>query len=134
MNDGTKKALTIGKAVGKILLLVLFTLFIVWYIISVLAPERWEYKVVSFVAESPGVSEMSRVDEGAAYVSAVNPTETTLDEMGQEGWEVVGSYLEMETAWPNFGDPEYVIGLQPNVRPHRVVVILKRPKATWIFW
>lgn len=130
MEKGTKTALTIGTVV----LAVVFGLFAIFYILGAFVPPRWEYKVVSFIAESPGALESSRVDTGAAYVSAVTPAETALDGMGQEGWEMVGSYLEMETAWPNFGDAKYVTGLQPNVRPQRLVLIFKRPKATWTSW
>jgi hypothetical protein len=32
----------------------------------------------------------------------------------------------METAHPNFGNSEYVTGLQPNIRPQRVVLVLRR--------
>jgi hypothetical protein len=38
---------------------------------------------------------------------------------------IVGSYLEIETAYPNFGDSKYVTGLQPNVRPQRLVLVLR---------
>jgi len=41
--------------------------------------------------------------------------------------ELVDSYLEMETVHPNFGDSRYVTGLQPNVRPQRLVLIFERP-------
>ncbi len=55
-----------------------------------------------------------------------NLPEEMLNKLGSEGWELSSSYLEMETAWVNFGKNEYVTGLQPNIRPQRVVLVFKR--------
>lgn len=56
----------------------------------------------------------------------VNPTEIALNKLGSEGWLLVISYLELETAYPNFGDYKYVTGLQPNIRPQRAILLFKR--------
>ncbi|MEN9271477.1 MAG: hypothetical protein Q6L49_12025, partial [Thermostichales cyanobacterium HHBFW_bins_127] len=59
--------------------------------------------------------------------ATINVDPKQLAEMGAAGWELAGTFLEMETAFPNFGNAEYVTGLQPNVRPQRLVLIFKRP-------
>jgi hypothetical protein len=56
----------------------------------------------------------------------VNPTEIELNKLGSEGWVLVISYLELETAYPNFGDYKCVTGLQPNIRPQRAILVFKR--------
>ncbi len=111
-----------------ITLLVLAILALLFQSVFIVIPLRWEYRIVDFGAESPKGVDRPRVESGAGDFSYVNPAESALNELGQEGWEMVGCYLEMETAWPNFGDPKYIIGLQPNVRPQRLVLIFKRPR------
>jgi hypothetical protein len=56
----------------------------------------------------------------------VNPNEIELYKLGSEGWVLVISYLELETAYPNLGDYKYVTGLQPNIRPQRAILVFKR--------
>lgn len=63
--------------------------------------------------------------EGGRF-SMVNPSDAAMNALGAQGWELVTSYLEMETAWTNFGSSRYVTGLQPNVRPQRVVLLFRR--------
>ena len=82
---------------------------------------RYEYNVVAFSSEGN-----SRLGKEAAAFSTVTPSNEDLDKAGLAGWEVVTSYLEVETAFPNFGDDKFVTGIQPNVRPQRLVVILRR--------
>ncbi len=100
------------------LLVFIFTIFSTFL---VGCSEKWEYKVVPVLSEGH-----SRTDEGAGNFSSVNPSEAMLNKLGSEGWELSSSYLEMETAWMNFGKSEYVTGLQPNIRPQRVVLVFKR--------
>lgn len=83
---------------------------------------NYEYKVVSFLAESN-----DRTGSGALKYASVQVDEKQLQVMGADGWELVNAFLEMETAFPNFGSSEYVTGLQPNVRPQRAVLLFKRP-------
>jgi len=83
---------------------------------------KWEYKLVSFASDGH-----NREGEGAAAYSSIVIGADSLKEYGDQGWELVGSFLEMETAFPNFGRGEYVTGLQPNIRPQRLVLIFKRP-------
>jgi hypothetical protein len=85
---------------------------------------RYEYKVVSYATDAP-----SRTGDDAMKYASVTPDESALTSLGSAGWEVVASYLEVETAFPNFGRSDYVTGLQPNVRPQRLVIILRRRVA-----
>jgi len=81
---------------------------------------RYQYKVLA--VDSQG---NDRTGDGAMKFTSITPNERELSSLGAAGWEVVASYLEMETAYPNFGKAEYVTGLQPNIRPQRVVMILR---------
>lgn len=85
---------------------------------------RWEYKKMTFLTEG----DHDRTGLGAMSYSSIKLDDSRLDTMGAEGWELVTSYLEMETAFPNFGKGEYVTGLQPNIRPQSLVLIFKRAK------
>jgi hypothetical protein len=76
----------------------------------------WEYKTVEVPASSAEESSTRKV----------NLDLPELNSLGAQGWEVAGTWLEQETVHPNFGKSEYVTGLQPNVRPSRLVVLLKR--------
>jgi hypothetical protein len=83
--------------------------------------ERWEYKVLSVSSEG-----LDRTSSDAFKTTYVSPTESELNKLGAEGWELVTSYLELETAYPNFGSESYVTGLQPNIRPQRAILLFKR--------
>jgi hypothetical protein len=93
-------------------------------------PVTWEYRVVSVspdVANDRGTTTAGGLAQNQITVSA-----TQLNALGLQGWELTGSYLEMETAFPNFGSADYVTGLRDNVRPQRLVLILKRPVQEWL--
>lgn len=83
--------------------------------------DKWEYKVVRVDSEG-----YDRSGADAGKFASVTPSNEILNQLGSEGWELSTSYLEMETAWYNFGKDEYVTGLQPNVRPQRAILIFKR--------
>lgn len=80
--------------------------------------QKWEYKVL----EVFGLGSSDYFCRG--YYQA--PTDK-FDELGQEGWEMVDAYSKIETVHPNFGNKEYVTGLQPNTRTQSIVYIFKRP-------
>ena len=82
---------------------------------------RYEYKVIDFLAESN-----ERTGTGALKYASVSIQGEQMQKLGAEGWELMDVFLEMETAFPNFGDSQYVTGLQPNVRPQRAVLLFKR--------
>lgn len=88
---------------------------------TLLLEPRYEYRVVVYVA----AGDLARTGEAAMKAAQVEVDEKELTKLGAQGWEVIGSYLETETAYPNFGDSKYVTGLQPNVRPQRLVLILR---------
>lgn len=76
----------------------------------------WEYKVVKIAGnEASNYSAMSFSDPTAQ-----------LNKLGNDGWEVVSTYTEVGTVHPNFGNAEYVTGLQPNTRTSVVNFVLKR--------
>jgi len=103
-------------------------------IVTLLAPlhlgcrgnAQWEYRVVYVLAEDDDGA-AGRNGPDAEHYTTANPTDAELNALGADGWELVSTYLELETAFPNFGDANYVTGLQPNVRPQRLVLLFKRP-------
>ena len=82
---------------------------------------RYEYKVVAIPSQGH-----ERKGSAALAVASIDPSEAELTSLGSAGWELAGSYLEIETAYPNFGDDKYVTGLQPNIRPQRLVLVFRR--------
>ena len=81
---------------------------------------KWEYKIVK-VAGSAG----SNGNYGGMQFS--DPS-SQLNKLGEDGWEIVSTYTEVNTVHPNFGNAEYVTGLQPNTRTEVVNFVLKRRK------
>ena len=89
---------------------------------SVAPISGWEYKAVAFYTAGN-----SRTGSEALKFSSVDLKADVIDKLGKDGWELVSNYLEMETAFPNFGRDDLVTGLQPNIRPQNLVLIFKRP-------
>ncbi len=85
--------------------------------------DSWEYKVVRILP----MDDNARTGPNAISVKIISISERELNKLGSEGWELVDSYLEMETAYPNFGKEEYHTGIKINVRPQLAVLIFKRP-------
>ena len=81
----------------------------------------WEYKTISWLTTGP-----ERIGKQALEFSSIVVSDAELNMLGKEGWEVVGTFIECETAFPNFGDEGYHTGIKTNVRPQRVIIILKR--------
>ena len=81
--------------------------------------EQWEYKVVKVAGKN---AEMM-----ADFGSLVFSDQTAmLNKMGKEGWELVSTYTETGTSFPNFGNSEYVTGLRTNTRTVVVNFVFKR--------
>lgn len=104
------------KSINIIFVFVLFLVFV-----GCQNNKKWEYKVVKISAEN-----YSRTNYESKFATNVLPKDSILNSYGNEGWELTTSYLEVETAFPNFGDEKYVTGLQPNIRPQDLVLIFKR--------
>jgi len=83
--------------------------------------KSWEYKVVKVAGKE--------AEKMANYGSLVYGDQTImLNKMGQEGWELISTYTEIGTAFPNFGNSDYVTGIRDNVRTNVINFVFKRPK------
>lgn len=94
---------------------ILFCLLTSFFLVSC-GSNTWEYKVVSVKGE----------DAGKFSPTELKVTNENLNSIGKDGWELVGIYTTNETVHPNFGNEEYVSGLQPNVRTNSVNLVFKR--------
>ena len=81
---------------------------------------NWEYKVVTVKGTE---KEASKFDPKKFDVS-----DESLNLFGKEGWKLVDVYPTTETVHPNFGNNEYVTGMQPNVRSSEINFVFKRKK------
>lgn len=86
---------------------------------------KWEYKVI----RANGVIDPDYENHGEFAPKYVIVTDDELNELGADGWELVGTYNETETTYPNWGNEKYVTGIQPNVRTKSVTLIFKRPAS-----
>ncbi len=82
---------------------------------------KWEYKTVSVKGKEDAT--MAKFQSNKFDVS-----DESLNLFGKDGWELVGIYEKTETVHPNFGNDEYVSGLQPNVRTAEINFVFKRRK------
>jgi len=79
----------------------------------------WEYKVVKVAGKD--------AESLADFGPLVYGDQTAmLNKMGKDGWELVSTYTETATAFPNFGNSEYVTGLRDNTRTSVVNFVFKR--------
>lgn len=83
---------------------------------------KYTYKVINVQAQ---------FNKGTATDADLNTTSVNLKDeelslLGNDGWELVGTFLEVETTHPNYGKSEYVTGLQPNIRPQKAVLLFKK--------
>lgn len=91
-------------------------LFAISFILCSCGADKWEYKIVSVDAE--------KADK--FFPREIKISNGDLNLFGKEGWELVDTYTDVETVHPNFGNEEYVSGLQPNVRTSKITFIFKR--------
>ena len=88
-------------------------------LLSFSCASKWEYKIVSIKGEEQEL--MAKFQPKEFSVS-----DETLNALGKDGWELVDIYEKTETAHPNYGNEEYVSGLQPNVRTAEINFVFKR--------
>ena len=75
------------------------------------------------------VSVKGKEQEAAKFgANKFDVTGESLNLFGKEGWELVGVFEKTETVHPNFGNDQYVSGIQPNVRTADLNFIFKRRK------
>lgn len=80
---------------------------------------EWEYKIVKVAGADAEVM--------ADYGTLVFADQTAmLNKMGKEGWELVSTYTETGTSFPNFGNSEYVTGIRDNTRTVVINFVFKR--------
>lgn len=91
---------------------------------------KFAYKVINVQAQfnktGPSTSTSGQENNSKLNSTNVNLSDEDLSILGKEGWELVDTFLEMETTHPNYGSTEYVTGLQPNIRPQRAVLLFKK--------
>jgi hypothetical protein len=107
---------------AALIILLLLVALALPYIAPLRPVPTWEYKRVVFPSNGEG-----RIGPGALRYSTVPLDEKLLSQLGAEGWEMVGTYLEMETAFPNLDENERPKSFQSNVRPQSLTVLFKRP-------
>lgn len=79
--------------------------------------QKWEYKTLIVYGSLNG-----------DFYSRTHPVPVEkLDTIGSQGWELVDVYTKIETVHPNFGNAQYVTGLQPNTRTSCIHYVFKRP-------
>ncbi|MDH7459694.1 DUF4177 domain-containing protein [Chitinophagaceae bacterium 26-R-25] len=82
--------------------------------------DKWEYKIVSVKGKEQ--------ENGKFQSNKFEVSDTALNLFGKDGWELVNVYGKTETVHPNFGNDQYVSGLQPNVRTEELNFVFKRKK------
>ena len=127
MDKSKIKGLTIEKILSVVNTGLLVSILITLIFLFFENRSRWEYQTIELTAKESDTAFSD--NEKALSYKTIPDISSKISEMGQERWELVSSYLENETAYPNFGNNEYVTGIQPNVRPQKLVLIFKRPKG-----
>lgn len=79
----------------------------------------WEYKIVKVAGQDAAVME----DYGP---KVFDDQSQMLNKMGKDGWELVDTYTEIGSAFPNFGNKDYVTGIRENTRTTVLNFIFKR--------
>lgn len=79
--------------------------------------QKWEYKTLTVWGDS----------YSDFYGRSIDVPQAQMDTLGAHGWELVDVYTRIETVHPNFGNDQYVTGLQANTRTAAVCYVFKRP-------
>ena len=83
--------------------------------------KKWEYKIVKVKGAEQGAL-------GKFQSNNFDVSDTALNLFGKDGRELVSVFEKTETVHPNFGNNQYVSGIQPNVRTAEIDFVLKRKK------
>ena len=83
--------------------------------------QKWEYRTLVVYANA------NDGDYDKFVKNEIPVPYAKLAALGAQGWELVDVFTETETVHPNFGDPKYVTGIQPNTRTYRALYVFKRP-------
>lgn len=82
---------------------------------------KWEYKTLT-------VKGIKQETMSKFITNKFDLSDETLNLYGKDGWELINIYEKLETVHPNFGNDNYVSGLQPNVRTSEINFVFKRKK------
>ena len=77
----------------------------------------WEYKQITSYGEA------ITKDYGNNSFDSVTKQ---LNDLGKEGWELVGVHSKIETVFPNFGNQDYHTGIKNNIRTNEIIYTFKR--------
>lgn len=84
---------------------------------------KWEYKILKVSGK-----ENDNKYLGGEFLPLLFGDQTNkLNELGQDGWELISVYSEIETVHANFGNSDYVTGIRENTRTCLVYFVFKRP-------
>jgi hypothetical protein len=103
-------------------LIAIAIILLAWIMFKSMRQPKYAYKAISVQAQFA----KSGAADSDLNTTTVGIKDEELSILGSEGWELVGTFLEMETTHPNYGNSSYVMGLQPNVRPQKAVMIFKK--------
>lgn len=95
----------------------LLILLVCGLVLTACGEQKWEYKVMK-VAGQESVGDYAPMTYG--------DQSGMLTKMGNEGWELVSTYTEVNTAFPNFGNSDYVTGIRTNTRTTVLNFVFKR--------
>lgn len=112
-----------NKMQGYVLIALSALILVILVVNITKSAPKYQYKVVSVQAQFKKGAGLVNSDLGPTQIG-VQDEELSL--LGKDGWELVDTMVEVETTHPNFGNSEYVTGLQPNIRPQRAVMIFRK--------
>ena len=88
---------------------------------------KWEYFVYKLNPTPRDYeSEYKSGDYEDKEANFFNPDIAVLDSLGSEGWELVDTYTEVYTLFPNFGQKGYHTGIKENVKVKNICFVFKR--------
>lgn len=87
------------------------------------AEKKYEYKVVKVEPDNEFGAITMDVDP---YPNSFKDQTQMLNKMASQGWELVDTYTEIMTRFPNFGKEEYVTGIRTNTKTSAINFIFKR--------